>query len=114
MSELIAFQWRSAGPCPPYLIGLSGPFLLFSLLRAPVVAARDPAAFTEEAVMAQFDLEKQALVGAGGLLSVRADDEITRKLSMAVSNFNRNRREGFPRRKPQRESESRGTRGGGC
>jgi len=38
----------------------------------------------EEAVMAQFDLEKQALVGAGGLLSVRADDEITRKLSMLI------------------------------
>ena len=34
--------------------------------------------------MAQFDLEKQALVGAGGLLSVRADDEITRKLSMLI------------------------------
>ena len=33
---------------------------------------------------------------------------------LAVSHFNRNRREGFPRRKPQRESESRGTRGGGC
>ena len=34
--------------------------------------------------MAQFDLEKQALVGAGGLLSIRADDEITRKLSMLI------------------------------
>ena len=34
--------------------------------------------------MAQFDLEKQALVGAGGLLAVRADDEITRKLSMLI------------------------------
>ena len=34
--------------------------------------------------MAQFDLEKQALVGAGGLLRVRADDEITRKLSMLI------------------------------
>ena len=34
--------------------------------------------------MAQFDLEKQALVGAGGLLSVRADDEITRKLCMLI------------------------------
>ena len=34
--------------------------------------------------MAQFDLEKQALIGAGGLLSVRADDEITRKLSMLI------------------------------
>ena len=34
--------------------------------------------------MAQFDLEKQALVGAGGLLSVREDDEITRKLSMLI------------------------------
>ena len=34
--------------------------------------------------MAQFDLEKQALVGAGGLLSVRADDEMTRKLSMLI------------------------------
>jgi len=34
--------------------------------------------------MAQFDLEKQALVGTGGLLSVREDDEITRKLSMLI------------------------------
>ena len=34
--------------------------------------------------MAQFDLEKQALVGAGGLLSVPAEDEITRKLSMLI------------------------------
>lgn len=34
--------------------------------------------------MAQFDLERQALVGVGGLLSVRADDEITRKLSMLI------------------------------
>jgi hypothetical protein len=32
----------------------------------------------------------------------------------AVSNLNRNRWEGFSRRKPQWESESRGTRGGGC
>ena len=32
----------------------------------------------------------------------------------AVSNLNRNRREGFSRGKPERESESRGTRGGGC
>jgi hypothetical protein len=38
----------------------------------------------EEAVMAQFDLENQVLVGAGGLLPVRADDEITRKLSMLI------------------------------
>ena len=34
--------------------------------------------------MAQFDLENQALVGAAGRLSVRADDEITRKLSMLI------------------------------
>ncbi len=34
--------------------------------------------------MAQFDLDQQALVGAGGLLPVRADDEITRKLSMLI------------------------------
>ncbi len=34
--------------------------------------------------MAQFDLEKQALVGAGGLLSVPGGDEITRKLSMLI------------------------------
>jgi transposase len=38
----------------------------------------------EEAVMAQFDLEKQALVGTGGLLAVRADDEIARKLLMLI------------------------------
>ena len=34
--------------------------------------------------MAQFDLEIRALVGAGGLLSVRPNDEITRKLSMLI------------------------------
>ena len=34
--------------------------------------------------MAQFDLKNHALVGVGGLLSVRADDEITRKLSMLI------------------------------
>ena len=34
--------------------------------------------------MAQFDLEKQALVGASGFLAVRADDEITGKLSMLI------------------------------
>jgi transposase len=34
--------------------------------------------------MARFDLERHALVGASGHLSVRADDEITRKLSMLI------------------------------
>ncbi len=34
--------------------------------------------------MAQFDLKNRALVGADGLLSVRPDDEITRKLSMLI------------------------------
>ena len=34
--------------------------------------------------MTQFDLEKQALIGAGGLLHVRADDEIARKLAMLI------------------------------
>ena len=34
--------------------------------------------------MAQFDPTKQALVGAGGLLPVRADDEITHKLTMLI------------------------------
>ena len=34
--------------------------------------------------MAQFDLKNHALVGTGGLLSVRADDEITRKLAMLI------------------------------
>ena len=34
--------------------------------------------------MAQFDLKHHALVGTGGLLSVRADDEITRKLAMLI------------------------------
>jgi transposase len=38
----------------------------------------------EEAVMAQFDLKKQALVGTGGVLSVRKDDEVTRKLAMLI------------------------------
>jgi len=34
--------------------------------------------------MAQLDLEDHVLVGAGGLLAVRPDDEITRKLSMLI------------------------------
>ena len=34
--------------------------------------------------MAQFDLKKHALVGVGGSLSVREDDEITRKLLMLM------------------------------
>ena len=34
--------------------------------------------------MAQFDLKNQVLVGPKGRLSVRADDEITRKLSMLI------------------------------
>jgi len=34
--------------------------------------------------MTQFDLEKQALIGAGGVLPVRADDEIARKLAMLI------------------------------
>jgi hypothetical protein len=34
--------------------------------------------------MAQFDLETQAIVGAGGTLSIRPDDEITRKLAMLI------------------------------
>ena len=34
--------------------------------------------------MAQFDLETQTLVGTGGALEVRADDEITRKLAMLI------------------------------
>jgi hypothetical protein len=38
----------------------------------------------EDAVMASFDPKKQSLVGAGGLLSVRDDDEITHKLAMLI------------------------------
>lgn len=34
--------------------------------------------------MAQFDLKKQVLVGPKGTLSVRPDDEITRKLAMLM------------------------------
>jgi transposase len=34
--------------------------------------------------MAQFDLAQQALVGCGGSLAVRDDDEVTRKLSMLI------------------------------
>jgi transposase len=34
--------------------------------------------------MAQFDLEHHALVGTGGLLPVRPDDEIARKLAMLI------------------------------
>jgi len=34
--------------------------------------------------MTQFDLEKQAWIGARGSLSIRADDEIARKLAMLI------------------------------
>ena len=34
--------------------------------------------------MAQFDLSNHALVGSSGLLLVRDDDEVTRKLSMLI------------------------------
>ena len=34
--------------------------------------------------MAKFDLAQQALVGSGGSLAVRDDDEVTRKLSMLI------------------------------
>ena len=34
--------------------------------------------------MTQFDLEKQALIGAKGILPVHADDEIVRKLAMLI------------------------------
>lgn len=34
--------------------------------------------------MARFDLQKQALIGAGGSLAVRQDDEVTRKLAMLI------------------------------
>jgi transposase len=34
--------------------------------------------------MAQFDLDKHALVGVGGSLNVREDDEIVRKLMMLI------------------------------
>jgi len=37
-----------------------------------------------EDVMARFDRRSQSLVGAGGSLRVREDDEITRKLSMLI------------------------------
>ena len=38
----------------------------------------------EDHAMAKFDLARQALVGHGGSLAVRDDDEITRKLCMLV------------------------------
>jgi transposase len=38
----------------------------------------------EEAIMARFDLKKQALVGPSGRLNVPTEDEITRKLSMLI------------------------------
>jgi hypothetical protein len=41
-------------------------------------------AFKEEADMAQFDPKTQAIVGAGGLIEVRPDDEVTRKLAMLI------------------------------
>ena len=46
--------------------------------------AEQGTAFTEDAGMAQFDLTNQALVGPGGILNVREDDEITRKLWMLI------------------------------
>jgi hypothetical protein len=41
-------------------------------------------ALKEEAVMAQFDLEKHVVVGPSGLLEVPAEDEITHKLLMLI------------------------------
>jgi transposase len=41
-------------------------------------------AFTEDAAMAQFDVDTHALVGPNGSLSVREDDEVTRKLLMLM------------------------------
>ena len=38
----------------------------------------------EDDAMAQFDLARQALVGRGGSLAVREDDEVARKLCMLV------------------------------
>ena len=38
----------------------------------------------EAVIMAQFDPQTQALVGAGGALPVPMDDEITRKLAMLI------------------------------
>ncbi len=67
----------STGPLPPELIRLPGPFLLSSVLRARVVAALIPAAFTEEAVMAQFDLKKLCS-GRGERSSVRGNRRATR------------------------------------
>lgn len=46
--------------------------------------AEQATAFMEDAEMAQFDLDKHVLVGPGGSLSVREDDEITRKLLMLM------------------------------
>jgi len=46
--------------------------------------AEQRTAFTEDARMAQFDLTKRSLVGVGGSLKVREDDEITRKLWMLI------------------------------
>jgi hypothetical protein len=42
------------------------------------------AALIMEDVMALFDPVKQAFVGNGGLLAVREDDEISRKLAMLI------------------------------
>jgi len=53
-------------------------------MRAAHAVGRNPSAFTENAVMAQFNLKTQTLVGTGGSLEVPADDEITRKLAMLI------------------------------
>jgi len=68
----------------PYLSRLLEPFLLSWDARTHTVCVSYPSAVTEDAVLAQFDLKTQALVGTGGLLSVRPDDEITRKLAMLI------------------------------
>ena len=46
--------------------------------------ARPTTAFTEEAEMALFHPKNQAMVGPGGILNVREDDEVARKLLMLI------------------------------
>ena len=47
-------------------------------------------------------------------IDANIDADRNKLMKEAVSNLNRNCWEEFARRKPQRESENRGTRGGGC
>ena len=66
------------------LIDFALPSEYHGLPERPGTWARPATAISKEAVMAQFDLKDQALVGPAGRLEVPTEDEITRKLLMLI------------------------------